>query len=87
MKSGEEIALKPGMPEAEALCPGSAQAFFSFHADHGSRLQAEFHRLCLEQHLSANQADQFPVGVADRIDRIMANHGRFHRLDERHRPE
>ena len=66
-KGGQEVQLEPGMPELQAAGPRREEPLLLVDADHRPGLGADLDRLLLEHRLSADLADERPVGEADGI--------------------
>ena len=83
-EGGDEIDLQPGMAEAQAARERRVEPLLLVHADHLARLGGDLDRLVAEQLLAADQPLQPPLGVADRIDRIMLRDRCLQRLVQLH---
>ena len=78
------MPLQPGMTKDKAAPPRCVQAFFFFQTNHRAGLQTELDGFGFEQHLSADQSDQFAVLLAHRTDRIVTQHGGPHGIHDWH---
>ena len=72
------------MSEFETPQPRRGESLLSFHTHHGARLCAQLDRLCLKKHLAAQQSDQASCFFTDRINRVMPDQHRSHRVGQRH---
>ena len=83
-EGGDEVDLQPGVTQLQAARERRVEALLLVDADHLTGLGGNLDRLVAEQFLAADQALQHAVRVADRIDRIMADHRRLQRLVQLH---
>ncbi len=69
---GEQVEDQPRQARLEAARPRRGEALFLLDADHGAGLGGDLEGLLLEHHLALDHAQQVAVGVAHRIDRVVA---------------